>query len=102
MNLPPDLLSPVLVKKRSLLRSLLLLSQQKTSDMATSPVSALLHEGPLSTYHQIQLLRQQLEQQNQQTQVALSQVQLLKDQLSAESAARLEAQVRCTGCHMIS
>ncbi|XP_078459235.1 carboxyl-terminal PDZ ligand of neuronal nitric oxide synthase protein-like [Lampetra planeri] len=49
---------------------------------------------PLSTHHQIQLLQQQLLQQQQQTQVAVAQVQLLKDQLSAECAARMEAQAR--------
>ncbi|KAL3047033.1 hypothetical protein OYC64_021290 [Pagothenia borchgrevinki] len=50
--------------------------------------------GPLSTHHQIQLLNQQLQQQEQQTQVAVAQVHLLKDQLSAEATARLEAQAR--------
>ncbi|XP_063747418.1 carboxyl-terminal PDZ ligand of neuronal nitric oxide synthase protein-like isoform X2 [Eleginops maclovinus] len=50
--------------------------------------------GPLSTHHQIQLLNQQLQQQQQQTQVAVAQVHLLKDQLSAEATARLEAQAR--------
>lgn len=49
---------------------------------------------PLSTHHQMQLLRQQLEQQQHQTQVAIAQVHLLKDQLSAETAARIEAQAR--------
>ena len=49
---------------------------------------------PLSTHHQIQLLRQQLEQQTQQTQVAVAQVHLLKEQLAAETAARIEAQVQ--------
>lgn len=49
---------------------------------------------PLSQHHQMQLLRQQLEQEKHQTQVALAQVNLLKDQLSAESAARIEAQAR--------
>ncbi|XP_041368540.1 carboxyl-terminal PDZ ligand of neuronal nitric oxide synthase protein-like isoform X2 [Gigantopelta aegis] len=49
---------------------------------------------PLSAHHQMQLLRQQLEQQQHQTQVAIAQVHLLKDQLSAETAARIEAQAR--------
>jgi hypothetical protein len=45
-----------------------------------------------STQHQIQLLRYQLEQQNQQTQMAIHQVQLLQDQVDAESTARRKAQ----------
>ncbi|XP_060153132.1 uncharacterized protein C1orf226 homolog isoform X3 [Globicephala melas] len=49
---------------------------------------------PLSTQHQMQLLQQLLQQQQQQTQVAVAQVHLLKDQLAAEAAARLEAQAR--------
>ncbi|XP_055896425.1 mucin-6-like isoform X3 [Biomphalaria glabrata] len=49
---------------------------------------------PLSQHHQLQLIRQQLEQQQHQTQVAIAQVHLLKDQLSAETAARIEAQAR--------
>ncbi|XP_053286574.1 carboxyl-terminal PDZ ligand of neuronal nitric oxide synthase protein isoform X2 [Pleuronectes platessa] len=56
---------------------------------ATLPPAA-----PLSTHHQIQLLGQQLQQQQQQTHVAVAQVHLLKDQLSAEATARLEAQAR--------
>ncbi|XP_049578015.1 carboxyl-terminal PDZ ligand of neuronal nitric oxide synthase protein isoform X2 [Syngnathus scovelli] len=59
------------------------------------PVSSVLSPGtPLSVHHQIQLLQQQLQQQQQQTQVAVAQVHLLKDQLSAEATARLEAQAR--------
>ncbi|XP_035270809.1 carboxyl-terminal PDZ ligand of neuronal nitric oxide synthase protein isoform X1 [Anguilla anguilla] len=59
------------------------------------PSSGQLAAGtPLSVHHQIQLLQQQVQQQQQQTQVAVAQVHLLKDQLSAEAAARLEAQAR--------
>ncbi|XP_057671837.1 dystrophin-like protein 1 isoform X2 [Diorhabda carinulata] len=48
----------------------------------------------LSTHHEIQLMREQLEQQTQQTQAALAQLQLAREQLAAEQAARLEAQAR--------
>lgn len=59
------------------------------------PATSTLPPGaPLSVHHQIQLLQQQLQQQQQQTQVAVAQVHLLKDQLSAEATARLEAQAR--------
>ncbi|GAA6065978.1 carboxyl-terminal PDZ ligand of neuronal nitric oxide synthase protein isoform X1, partial [Tachysurus ichikawai] len=56
--------------------------------------SELAASTPLSMHHQLQLLQQQLSQQQQQTQVAVAQVHLLKDQLSAEAAARIEAQAR--------
>ncbi|XP_071947838.1 carboxyl-terminal PDZ ligand of neuronal nitric oxide synthase protein-like [Antedon mediterranea] len=48
----------------------------------------------LSWYHQKQLLQQQVQHQQTQTQVAVAQVSLIKDQLNAESAARIEAQAR--------
>ncbi|XP_035871054.1 carboxyl-terminal PDZ ligand of neuronal nitric oxide synthase protein isoform X3 [Phyllostomus discolor] len=51
-------------------------------------------QTPLSSRHQLQLLQQLLQHQQQQTQVAVAQVHLLKDQLAAEAAARLEAQAR--------
>ncbi|CAG0906632.1 unnamed protein product, partial [Cyprideis torosa] len=50
--------------------------------------------GPLSAHHEAQLLREQLEAQLQQTQAAVAQNHLLKEQLSAESSARMEAQSR--------
>lgn len=49
---------------------------------------------PLASQHYLQLLQQQLQQQQQHTQVAVAQVQLLKDQMAAETAARIEAQAR--------
>ncbi|XP_072286210.1 carboxyl-terminal PDZ ligand of neuronal nitric oxide synthase protein-like [Pyxicephalus adspersus] len=49
---------------------------------------------PLASQHRLQLLQHQLLQQQQQTQVAVAQVQLLKDQLAAETAARNESQAR--------
>ncbi|XP_067106434.1 carboxyl-terminal PDZ ligand of neuronal nitric oxide synthase protein isoform X2 [Osmerus mordax] len=50
--------------------------------------------APRAAQHYLQLLQQQLQQQQQHTQVAVAQVQLLKDQMAAETAARMEAQVR--------
>ncbi|KTF88259.1 hypothetical protein cypCar_00011610 [Cyprinus carpio] len=58
----------------------------------SSPCSPSL--TPLATQHRLQLLQQQLLQQQQQTQIAVAQVQLLKDQLAAETAGRMEAQAR--------
>ncbi|XP_016143262.1 carboxyl-terminal PDZ ligand of neuronal nitric oxide synthase protein-like [Sinocyclocheilus grahami] len=58
----------------------------------SSPCSPTL--TPLATQHHLQLLQQQLQQQQQQTQIAVAQVQLLKDQLAAETAGRNEAQAR--------
>ncbi|EFX83302.1 hypothetical protein DAPPUDRAFT_100564 [Daphnia pulex] len=49
---------------------------------------------PLALQHEVLLLKQQVEQQQQQTQAAIAQVKLLKDQLAAETAARMEAQAR--------
>ncbi|CAH1179498.1 unnamed protein product [Phaedon cochleariae] len=50
--------------------------------------------GTLSAHHELQLMREQLEQQSQQTQAALAQLQLAREQLAAEQSARLEAQAR--------
>ncbi|XP_042252203.1 carboxyl-terminal PDZ ligand of neuronal nitric oxide synthase protein [Thunnus thynnus] len=58
----------------------------------SSPCSPSL--TPLASQHYLQLLQQQLQQQQQHTQVAVAQVQLLKDQMAAETAARMEAQAR--------
>ncbi|KAJ0012965.1 hypothetical protein NQD34_017299 [Periophthalmus magnuspinnatus] len=58
----------------------------------SSPCSPLV--TPLASQHYLQLLQQQLQQQQQHTQVAVAQVQLLKDQMAAETAARMEAQAR--------
>lgn len=53
---------------------------------------------PLALQHEVLLLKQQVEQQQQQTQAAIAQVKLLKDQLAAETAARMEAQVNRACC----
>ncbi|KAL4219510.1 Carboxyl-terminal PDZ ligand of neuronal nitric oxide synthase protein [Mactra antiquata] len=51
-------------------------------------------DQPISSQQQVQLLRQQVEHHHQQTQVAVAQVQLLKEQLASETAARIESQAR--------
>uniref|UniRef100_A0AAQ4RLP5 Carboxyl-terminal PDZ ligand of neuronal nitric oxide synthase protein n=1 Tax=Gasterosteus aculeatus aculeatus TaxID=481459 RepID=A0AAQ4RLP5_GASAC len=71
-------------------RSLFTVTSQGVSP--SSPCSRSL--TPLASQHFLQLLQQQLQQQQQHTQVAVAQVQLLKDQMAAETAARLEAQAR--------
>ncbi|XP_069603482.1 carboxyl-terminal PDZ ligand of neuronal nitric oxide synthase protein-like isoform X2 [Ranitomeya imitator] len=61
---------------------------------ANSPFNSLSALTPLASQHRLQLLHHQLLQQQQQTQVAVAQAQLLKDQLAAETTARIEAQDR--------
>lgn len=62
-------------------------------DRDREPSAGSLGGGSL-LHHEVQLLREQLEQQVQQTQAAMAQVNLLRDQLAAEKAARMEAQAR--------
>nr|XP_023663693.1 carboxyl-terminal PDZ ligand of neuronal nitric oxide synthase protein-like [Paramormyrops kingsleyae] len=64
----------------------------KGSSCMVSPSSPTV--TPLAAQHHLQLLQLQLQQQQTQTQVAVAQLQLLKDQMSAETAARIEAQAR--------
>uniref|UniRef100_UPI0037E7D41B carboxyl-terminal PDZ ligand of neuronal nitric oxide synthase protein n=1 Tax=Semicossyphus pulcher TaxID=241346 RepID=UPI0037E7D41B len=71
-------------------RSLFTITSQGVTP--SSPCSQSL--TPLASQHYLQLLQQQLQQQQQHTQVAVAQVQLLKDQMAAETAARMEAQAR--------
>ncbi|XP_062929506.1 carboxyl-terminal PDZ ligand of neuronal nitric oxide synthase protein [Mobula hypostoma] len=65
-----------------------------SSQLAQSPSSHCSSLTPLASHHHLQLLQSQLLQQQQQTQVVMAQVHLLKDQLSAETAARMESQAR--------
>ncbi|XP_060900190.1 carboxyl-terminal PDZ ligand of neuronal nitric oxide synthase protein-like [Labrus mixtus] len=51
-------------------------------------------EAPLSEEHQVQLLKKQLQQQEQQALAASAQVHVLQEQLSVEVCARTEAQAR--------
>lgn len=51
------------------------------------------NDTPLSAQHELQFLKERLEQQSQQTRAAVAQLLLLRDQLAAEQAARCEAQV---------
>ncbi|XP_035225539.1 uncharacterized protein LOC118198059 [Stegodyphus dumicola] len=56
------------------------------------PTTEAEEKYPSSAQHQIQLLKYHLDQQCQQTQMALHQVQLLTDQMAAESVARHKVQ----------
>jgi len=58
-------------------------------------------QQPISVVHRMQLLLHQLELETRQTQFAISQVQLLKDQLAAETTARIEAQVHMEYCFTV-
>ncbi|KAG8232525.1 hypothetical protein J437_LFUL013095 [Ladona fulva] len=62
-------------------------SQMASDSGARTPGSTALH-------HELQMLRERAEQQAQQTRAAVAQVRLLRDQLAAETAARIEAQAR--------
>ncbi|XP_015604334.1 carboxyl-terminal PDZ ligand of neuronal nitric oxide synthase protein isoform X3 [Cephus cinctus] len=69
--------------------------QQSPSGTVTSDSGGLLVGGELTALkHEIQLLRERLEQQGQQTRAAVAHARLLQDQLAAETAARVEAQAR--------
>ncbi|KAL3195069.1 hypothetical protein MRX96_016020 [Rhipicephalus microplus] len=56
-----------------------------------APASLVPEGTSLSLYHQLQLMRAQMEHQAQQAQSAISQARHLRDQLSAEATARSEA-----------
>lgn len=71
---------------------------QELEEMPTHPQSpgrpCPLSRTPLADQHHRHFLQQQVLQQQQQAQIAGAQVQLLKDQIAAETAARMEAQAR--------
>lgn len=69
--------------------------RQSPSGTVTSECGGLLVGSELTALkHEIQLLRERLEQQSQQTRAAVAHARLLQDQLAAETAARVEAQTR--------
>nr|XP_012228151.1 PREDICTED: carboxyl-terminal PDZ ligand of neuronal nitric oxide synthase protein isoform X1 [Linepithema humile]XP_012228152.1 PREDICTED: carboxyl-terminal PDZ ligand of neuronal nitric oxide synthase protein isoform X1 [Linepithema humile] len=69
--------------------------RQSPSGTVTSECGGLLVGSELTALkHEIQLLRERLEQQSQQTRAAVAHARLLQDQLAAETAARVEAQAR--------
>lgn len=75
---------------------------QNGSEVYSSPMTETskgdgVQLSSLSLQHEMQLLRQQLDQQTHQTQAAVAQVHMLRDQLVAETTARMEAQVYLLG-----
>lgn len=75
---------------------------QNGSEVYSSPMTETskgdgVQLSSLSVQHEMQLLRQQLDQQTHQTQAAVAQVHMLRDQLVAETTARMEAQVNSPG-----
>ncbi|KAI1714101.1 dystrophin-like protein 1 [Ditylenchus destructor] len=90
-SMPYGLSSPVVVSPYATLQ---LPSAQGSGNAEQGDVaSALQLSRTLDQYNQ-QLIRSQLDQAQQSAQVASCQVQLLRDQLTSETTARLEAQSR--------
>lgn len=49
--------------------------------------------GALSAHHELQLMREQLDQQSQQTQAAMAQLQLVREQLAAEQVIIIHVKI---------
>ncbi|XP_017769172.1 PREDICTED: capon-like protein [Nicrophorus vespilloides] len=100
---PLDMLAPPPTHNNTSKKSLLTSGETYASPHSDGLLSAGSGSGnssipaagsALSVHHELQLLKEQLDQQTQQTQAAMAQLQLAREQLAAEQSARLEAQAR--------
>ncbi|XP_059353233.1 capon-like protein isoform X2 [Daphnia carinata] len=95
---PKSVMEPIRLEPSSSQQLEQLIHQQQSYPRPEPAVATQVNQQqgttPLALQHEVLLLKQQVEQQQQQTQAAIAQVKLLKDQLAAETAARVEAQAR--------
>ncbi|XP_034946822.1 carboxyl-terminal PDZ ligand of neuronal nitric oxide synthase protein-like isoform X2 [Chelonus insularis] len=91
---PPPAITPCILRTHGTSASPIRQSPSGTVVSECGELSALGGNELRSLKHDVQLLRERLEQQSQQTRAAVAHARLLQDQLAAETAARIEAQTR--------